>query len=98
MIGRSKIVQKIVLENAFEHKQNKPGVNTKSAFEQLSPGVKPEPLKVDDNIDKKVSEKRLNTDSYQSFLDELQGINADQFMGVSCLYQTYLTSVTPERL
>ena len=52
---------------------------------------------MDDNIDKKVSEKRLNTDSYQSFLDEL-GINADQFMGVSCLYKTYLTSVTPERL
>ena len=38
-------------------------------------GVKSEPLNVDDNIDKKVSERRRNTDSYQSFLDEL-GINA----------------------
>ena len=48
-------------------------------------GVKPEPLKVDDNIGKNVSEKRLNTDSYQSFLDEL-GINANQFTGVPFLY------------
>ena len=80
-----KIVQKIFLENAFEHKQRKPGVSAKSAFEQLSPGVKPEPLKMDDNINKKVSEKRPNTDSYQSFMDEL-GINAHQFMGVPFLY------------
>ena len=39
-----------------------------------------------DNIGKKsFSEKRLNTDSYQSFLDAL-GINAHQFTGISFLY------------
>ena len=85
MIESSKIVQKIVLENAFEHKQKKPGVSAKSASEQLSRGVKPEPLKVDDNINKKVSEKRPNIDSYESFMDEL-GINAHQFTGVPFLY------------
>ena len=47
--------------------------------------VKPERLKVDDNIDKTVSEKRPNTDSYQPFLDEL-GINSHRFTGVSFLY------------